>query len=210
MATLVVDLGERPEAVRVDLVHLTGDLGVAAVTGVPAGAHRVAVQLAEGWRHQWVYVEADADASTRGMPADAVVALPPDGGAWSTLTAHLDSPDALGTEWVEPEDDYDVTRFQALLDAHDGDAPRLLALLQRTFLDWTLSPDALDEEAGARWQTLLVAIVGAGPRGVDAAPELLTQALDVITTQLAALPPDAVDESVHDALAELRVDLADR
>jgi hypothetical protein len=211
MARLVVDLGERPETVRVDLVVLTGDLGVAAVTDVPPGPHRVSVQLAGGWQHQWVFVEEDEPAAGEppALAAEAVVALPPDGGGWSALTAHLDSRDALFTEWVEPEDDYDVTRFQALLDAHDGDGSRLLALLERSFIEWTLSPDALDEVAGGRWRTLLAAVAGAGPRGVDAAPDLLAEAAAVIATQLAALPPDAVDESIHDALADLRADLAD-
>lgn len=208
MARLVVDRGERPEAVRVDLVALTGDLGVAAVTDVPPGPHRVSVLLADGWQHQWVFVEDGIEsAPSAALAPEAVVALPPDGGGWSALTAHLGSPAALQCEWVEPEDDYDVTRFQAVLDAHDGDGARVLALLERTFIDWTLSPDGLDADAGRRWQALLAAVVGAGPRGVETAPGLLAEAMDVIAVQLAALPPDAVDESIRDALADLRADL---
>lgn len=208
MALLVLDLGPRPQAVRVDLAVLTGDRGVAAVADVPPGAHRVSALLEDGWRHGWVYVgDPDEVVSLGGdgpdVVTDAVVALPPDGGGWAALTAHLDSREAV---FHEAGAESGSTRFERVLAAHGG---HLLAALERSFLDWTLPPDGLDEDAGARWLALVVAVAAAGTPGVDAQPALLADAASVIATQLSALPPGALEASLRDALEDLAVDLAD-
>lgn len=217
MALLVVDLGERPQAVRVDLAILTDERGVAAVAEVPPGAHHVSVLLSGGWHHGWAFVDADddviglgpAEVSSPDLATDAVVAMPTDAGGWAILTAHLDSSAAVfddgGDDPVAP----DATRFERVLAAHAGEGARVLAALERSFLEWTLPPDGLDVDAGERWRALVVAIAAAGPRGVASAPTLLAEAATVLTAQLAGLPPGSVGDSLLEALGDLADDLAD-
>jgi hypothetical protein len=215
VALLVVDVGERPHAVRVDLALLTAEAGIAAVSDVPPGPHHVSLLLADGWHHGWAFVDADDDVVVMGAGApppsatEAVVALPPDAGGWSALTTHLDSRAAL----VDAADGLpapaDATRFERVLADHGGAAAGVLGALQRAFLEWTLPPEGPDAEAGERWRGLVVAIAAAGPRGVAPAPELLVDAVTVMTTQLAALPPGSADESLREALADLADDLAE-
>jgi hypothetical protein len=217
VALLVVDLGERPQVARVDLAVLTAARGVGAVADVAPGAHHVSVQLSDGWYHGWAFVDADDDvvgfgpatASPREVASDAVVAMPPDEGGWALLTTHLDSRAALFDDADDAPVEPDATRFERVLAAHAGDGDRVLAALERAFLEWTLPPDGLDAGAGERWRTLVVAIAGAGPRGLAAAPALLGAAAVVLAAQLAALAPGSVDDSMRDALTDLADDLAE-
>jgi hypothetical protein len=211
VALLVADLGERPAAVRVDLAVLTADLGIAAVADVPPGAHHVSVLLSDGWQHGWIWVEHEDETVRVGgaggeVETDAVVTLPVEGAEnWSMLTAHLSSRDAVFASALSADGD---TRFEQAVASHGG-ADGVLAALVRSFLEWILPADGLDEAAGERWLALVVAVAAAGPPGIEAHPALLTGAAGVLTVQLAALPPDAMDDSLADALADLADDLAD-
>jgi hypothetical protein len=196
VALLVADLGERPAAVRVDLAVLTADLGVAAVADVPPGAHHVSVLLS------------DVRVGSAGgeVETDAMVTLP-DAGAqdWSMLTAHLSSRDAV---FASAQPSAGETRFEQAVASHGG-ADGVLAALERSFLEWILPADGLDEAAGERWLALVVAVAAAGTPGIESHPALLTGAAGVLAVQLAALPPDAMDDSLADALTDLADDLVD-
>ena len=210
MALLVVEGDERPQLVRIDLGVVGGPDGVAAIAGVPEGAHWVAVLLDGGWRAEWAHVapgdEVVGLAGARAVAPEGAVEEHPadDHDAWRALTSHV-APEPS----VPAGEGEGTTRFDRLVAAHGG-AAGVLDELERSFVEWVLPPDGPpDEAAGERWRSVVVALTAAGDPGVAAERELLDAAARTIAAQLPQLSTGVLAPSLEEALLQLVDDLRD-